>query len=234
MPHFVIWKKNAFGTLEQNFQEEIISWKGNKGKEVSRETDNALEVNKLKEREKKKSGENRKLKIIRIACIGHDLSVISSPNKRDSSSRYDHSITQIVSRGIFSKVPRGTKTSGETSRKRRKGRRKKEERTYANWQLEIATERNWNRLRGKLLKLHLTGNIKTHEYYYSFPPVSKIGHKELQTFRKHVYHEFHACQDAFYYVCRVYLFKRLDQYYQYITSINKNQILNINLSIIIA
>lgn len=159
MPHFVIWKKNAFGTLEQNFQEEIISWKGNKGKEVSRETDNALEVNKLKEREKKKSGENRKLKIIRIACIGHDLSVISSPNKRDSSSRYDHSITQIVSRGIFSKVPRGTKTSGETSRKRRKGRRKKEERTYANWQLEIATERNWNRLRGKLLKLHLTGNI---------------------------------------------------------------------------
>lgn len=159
MPHFVIWKKNAFGTLEQNFQEEIISWKGNKGKEVSRETDNALEVNKLKEREKKKSGENRKLKIIRIACIGHDLSAISSPNKRDSSSRYDHSITQIVSRGIFSKVPRGTKTSGETSRKRRKGRRKKEERTYANWQLEIATERNWSRLRGKLLKLHLTGNI---------------------------------------------------------------------------
>lgn len=125
MPHFVIWKKNAFGTLEQNFQEEIISWKGNKGKEVSRETDNALEVNKLKEREKKKSGENRKLKIIRIACIGHDLSVISGPNKRDSSSRYDHSITQIVSRGIFSKVPRGTKTSGETVEEEEKGKKKK-------------------------------------------------------------------------------------------------------------
>lgn len=136
--------------------------------------------------------------------------------------------------GYFLKCLAARKRRAKPSRKRRKGRRKKEERTYANWQLEIATERNWSRLRGKLLKLHLTGNIKTHEYYYSFPPVSKIGHKELRTFRKHVYHEFHACQDAFYYVCRVYLFKRLDQYYQYITSINKNQILNINLSIIIA
>lgn len=61
--------------------------------------------------------------------------------------------------GYFLKCLAARKRRAKPSRKRRKGRRKKEERTYANWQLEIATERNWSRLRGKLLKLHLTGNI---------------------------------------------------------------------------
>lgn len=48
-----------------------------------------------------------------------------------TNARYDHSITQIVSRGIFSKVPRGTKTSDETVEEEEKegGKKKKKRRT---------------------------------------------------------------------------------------------------------
>lgn len=102
-----------------------------------------------------------------------------------TNARYDHSITQIVSRGIFSKVPRGTKTSDETveeEEKEGRRRRKKEERTYANWQLGI-TRKKLEQASWKIINIppYKSPNISQQNVCIStitLSPCSKIGHKE--------------------------------------------------------